>query len=319
MQARETMRKGLRTSGRVYRLSGSISSAFAGLLRSVFLLGASFVILYPVLVKLSASLMSASDVYDQTVQWIPKRVTFSHYVTVFEHMDYSTASLNSFLLAAAVAGLQPAACTMVGYGFARFRAALSGPLFACVIFTLIVPPQMIMIPLYLNFRFFDLYGILPGSGLNLLGTYWPVVLMSMTGTGFRNGLFIYILRQYFRGMPKDLEEAAYVDGAGALRTFISIMLPGAAPALVVVFLFAFVWQWNDYFYTTVLMSAKNLLTNRLDQLALSVMGPHQTQPGPYMTLINNTGCLLFIAPLLILYAFLQRYFVESVERTGLVG
>lgn len=178
-----------------------------------------------------------------------------------------------------------------------------------------------MIPSYLNFRFFSLYGLLPGSGVNLLGTYWPGIIMSATGVGLKNGLFIYIMRQFFRGMPRDLEEAAYVDGAGPFRTFISVMLPGAVPAMLVVFLFAFVWQWNDYSFTTIFMGGETLLTNKLNELPNYVRDnlSFHAHHSPLQWILINTGCLLFMAPLLILYAFLQRYFVESIERTGLVG
>ena len=123
-----------------------------------------------------------------------------------------------------------------------------------MLLTLIVPPQMIMIPLYLSFRYFDPLGLLPGNGINLLNSYWPFALTSATAMGMRNGLFIYIMRQYFRGMPAELEEAAYVDGAGALRTFFQVMLPSAVPVMVIVFLFSFVWQWNDDFYSTLFMA-----------------------------------------------------------------
>src|SRR5690606_3486983 len=120
------------------------------------------------------------------------------------------------------------------------------------------------------------------------------------------------------GMPRDLEEAAYVDGAGFLRTFLVVMLPGAVPALVIVFLFSFVWQWNDYFLTSIFMNNQVLLPMTLDGLVRSVHGFEQVT-GQYASLLNNTGSLMFMAPLLLLYAFMQRYFIESIERTGIVG
>lgn len=157
--------------------------------------------------------------------------------------------------------------------------------------------------MYLNFRYFDLFGLLPDGGLNLLGTMWPFVLTSITATGLRNGIFIYILRQFFRGMPRDLEDAAYVDGAGPLRTF--------------------VWQWNDYFLTNIFLSNTTVLPTTLEGLLFSasgyMVGGNAMLTGQYASLINNTGMLLFMMPLLILYAFMQRYFIESIERTGLVG
>ncbi len=258
--------------------------------------------------------------FDKTVQWIPRHFTLDNYKLVFEHLKYPKALFNSFMLSLVVSLFQLLACTVIGYGFARFDFRGKNLFFGLVIFSLIVPPQMIMIPMYLNFRNFNLFGLLPGSGVNLLGTYWPFILTAITGTGLKNGLFIFIMRQFFKGMPKSLEEAAYVDGAGPFRTFFQIMLPGAIPALVTVFLFSFVWQWNDYFLTNIYMGNETVLPIMLDGLRYSVEGalqqPIKTQ---YASLLNNTGSLVFMAPLLILYAFLQRYFVESVERSGLVG
>ncbi len=292
------------------------------LIRAIVVLGICSVSLMPLFTKLSSAFMTERDLYDQTVKWIPRNPTLDNFKLVWRYMKYPEAFKNSFLLALSVSLLQLAACTVVGYGFARFQFRGRNLIFGLVVFTLIVPPNLIMIPMYLNFRYFDLFGLLPDGGINLLGSYWPFILMAATGTGMRNGIFIYIMRQFFRGMPRDLEEAAYVDGAGPFTTFFRIMLPGAVPAMVIVFLFGFVWQWNDYFLTNIFMGGQTLLPLTLDSLVFSASGlvtGGMMLTGQYASLINNTGMLLFMAPLLVLYAFLQRYFVESVERTGLVG
>lgn len=288
------------------------------LLRWLLISGIAYVILYPLLVKLASSFMSRADLYDPAVHWIPKGFTFVNYAIAIDGMRYWQAFLNSFSLALAVSIFQVASCTVVGYGLARFRFFLNGFLFALVILTLVVPPQVVMIPLYLNFRYFNIYGLLPDPGLNLLNTIWPIILTSLTAGGMRNGLFIYIMRQVFKSMSKELEDAAYVDGAGFFRTFAVIMIPaGAVAGMVVVFLFAFVWQWNEHYFTHLYMGNQLLLTNTLAQLAQSA----SLESGNPMELsmVNNTGALLFIAPLLLLYAFMQRYFLESVERSGLTS
>ena len=303
------------------KIKGRFSSFFVALLRLGFISGVSFIILHPLLTKLSSSLMQERDLFDQTVIWISRTPTLEHFFLAWEHMNYPVAFFNSFTLSFVVSILQLISCTLVGYGLARFEFKGSAVIFGLVIFTLVVPPQMIMIPLYLNFRFFNLFGILGEEGFNLLGSYWPYVLTSLTSTGLRNGLFIYIMRQFFKGMHRDLEEAAYVDGAGLFKTFMTIMLPGALPGLVIVFLFAFVWTWNDYFFMTLFIGGRGeFMTQALDGLALRALkGDHNRLGGNYASLINNTGSLMFIAPLLFLYSIMQRYFIESVERTGLVG
>lgn len=308
------------------RKSKFVSSSYWGsvlwsFIRAVLVLGIAFIILYPLIVKISSSLMSERDLFDLTVKWVPRRLDLAsvlrNYRDVYAEMNYLEAFRNSLFLAFAVSGLQLASCTFVGYGFARFKFPGSGLLFGAVVLTLLVPPQMIMVPLFLNFRFFDFFGLSP-EAINLLGTYWPFVLTSATGMGLKNGLFIYIMRQFFKGMPRDLEEAAVVDGAGQLRTFFVIMLPGASPALLIVFLFSFVWQWNDLFLTSMFMRrSATLLPFMLERLASSFDSYQYSRE--YISVIMNTGMLMFIAPLLLLYGFLQRYFIESVERTGIVG
>ena len=290
------------------------------IVRTLIILGVSFVILRPVLTKISSSFMVERDLYDSTVHWIPKHFTWGNYKAMFEHMKYPKAFMNSLIFSLVVSGLQIASCTTVAYGFARFRFKGKKFLFSLVILTLLIPPQIIVLPLYLNFRFFTLWGLLPKPGINLLNSYWPFILTSITATGMKNGLFIYIMRQSFKGMPRALEEAAYVDGAGRFKTSATVMLPGAIPSIVTIFLFAFVWQWNDYYFTSLYMGGKNLLSQTLDMAAHNYAHSLGAQfTSQYISLLNNAGMMLFITPLLILYAVLQRYFIESIERTGIVG
>ncbi len=297
--------------------------------RTVLLVGICYVILLPLLLRLSSAFMPIEDVYDQSVRWIPRSPTLRNFALMWEHMEYLKALSNTFLLALSTSLVQIASCTLVAYGLARFRFWCSGLIFSLALFTLVVPPQLIIVPSYLNFRFFNVAGLLGDHSFNLIGTYWPFLMLSMTATGFRNGLYIFIMRQFFRGMPRELEEAAYIDGAGMVRTFWRVMLPGAVPGLIVAFLFSFVWQWNDYLYVTMFMANGTFLPQALegaasrvnraisgsDTLAVSsgFMDDH------FYSLINNAGMILVILPLLILYLFVQRYFVESVERTGIVG
>ena len=286
-----------------------------------------YTIVLPILSKLSSSFMIESDLYDNAVKWIPRHFTLENYRLAWEYMNYPTAFRNSLLLCTVVSALQVLSCTLVGYGFARFRFRGSGVCFGLVLLTLLVPPPVMMTPLYLNFRFFDIFGLLR-EPVNLINTYYPVILMSLSATGLKNGLFIYIFRQFFKAMPTELEEAAYVDGAGLFTTFARVMLPSAGPALVIVFLFAFVWQWNDYFYSSLLMSGAELMPEALEGIAYKYVESLRMTSAPgaalmitpqYLSILDSAGMILFMAPWLILYAAMQRYFVQSIERTGLVG
>lgn len=289
--------------------------------RNVLIIGLCFLIVYPLFVKFATTMMTEKDIFDQTVRWVPRSFKISrivnHYREVANNMNYFRAAINSLLLSLTISVCQLISCVVIGYGFGRYEFKGRGILFSLVIFTLVVPPQMIVIPLFLNFRYFNFFGLLPEGGVNLIGTYWPFLLTSLTGTGSRNGLFIYIARQHFRGMPRALEESAYIDGAGQIRTFFEIMLPGAMPIMIVIFLFSFVWQWNDIFFTSVFMrGGLTLLPFSLQHL---VGQYHWSISEEFKTILNNTGMILFIIPVLFLYVLLQRYFIESVERSGIVG
>src|SRR5690606_31375028 len=116
------------------------------------------------------------DLYDQSVRWIPRQPTLENFRLVWVHMEYVRSFLNSFALAFTTSILQVAVCTMVGYGLARLPFRGSGLIFSMALFTLIVPPQVVITPTYLNFRFFNIMGLLGENSINLIGTYWPFVL-----------------------------------------------------------------------------------------------------------------------------------------------
>ncbi len=307
-------------SRRRIRLDRTASRIWA-VFRGILILGISFIIIYPILNQLSLSFMTARDLYDATVRFIPREVTYENFVIAFNRMNYLRALINTFLVSSLLGLLQLLSSLIIGYGFARFQFKGSNILFALVILSLLIPPSLIMLPLFLNFRFFTAFGILPEPGINLIGSSWPLVLLALTGTARRNGLFIFIVRQYFKGMSENLEEAAYVDGAGPLKTFFMIMMPNAVPILIIIFLFSFVWQWNDLFYSHLFLRGSSLLSLNLQRMtsAYFQQGVEPFIDGAHMANVSNAAILMYIIPLLGLYALLQSYFVESIEKTGIIG
>lgn len=296
------------------------------LARTALLIGLSFVILYPIFLKLSIAFMHRSDIYDSTVMYIPRNFTLENFQYVMETMGYFTVLWNSFALSGGTMLLTTIACALVGYGFARFKFRGNNILFALVIFTILVPPQTNMVPTYLQYRDFDVFGLIglfnDGNGVRLLGSYWPFIISSATAVGLKAGLFIFIFRQFFKGIPQELEEAALVDGAGVFKVFFRIMLPNAMPAIITVMLFSFVWQWNDTYFTTLFLDNPNVISGKLESAAATIgmrLGQSGTVDPLYLSMLVNTSVLLAIAPLIIMYLFVQRHFVESVERTGIVG
>ena len=312
------------------KIQRRILSGAWSVVRFVLIAGIGYYILYPLITKFSMCFMSMEDLSDVTVRLIPRHFTTENLQIVWSVMDYPVALLRTVGLSLLITFAQMFSCLLIGYGFARFSFPLKRFWFALVLLTLLVPPQVITIPLYMRFNYFDIGGVfqlLTGRGLSLINSAWPSVLLACTGLGIRNGLFIYIIRQYFRNMPRELEEASLIDGAGVFRTFFSIMLPSARPILTSVFLFSFVWQWNDILYASWFMPNASLLSINLNNLVYNFI-LHLRTTGQLMSdqidvsqqaLVNGIGCLLVIVPLFILYMIAQRAFVESIERSGLVG
>jgi len=299
----------------------------------VFILGVAYVILYPVIIKLFNALKSKEDMYDLSIFLIPKHPTLYYFKTALEFMPYGKLLANTVFLSVVAAFLQLTACTLSAYALARFNFKLRKVMFFGVILMLVLPPQAYMLTTYSQFRYFDGFGLLKLFGIqgsvNLLNTTIPYFILSAGCCGFKNGVFIYVLRNFFETLPKELEEAAYIDGAGMFRIFYSVMLPNAKPALITVSMLAFVWTWNDTFYASLLAPNMKLMSQSLAQLALgfhrslNIFGyaTENLNDGNRLEIsgATNAGSFLIILPLIIVFFAAQKYFTENSERTGLTG
>ena len=308
-----------------YLLRSKITKAAISIVRALLLFGLCFMILQPLIMRLTTAFMTDSDLYNSTVILVPREFTLKNIKDVANMTDLPNSLFNTIWTAALVSVLQVAACTLVGYGFARYDFPMKKIWFACVIVTIVVPPQTIATALHMNFTHFDIFGIikaLTGRDVNLKGSIVPYALMSITCMGLKNGLYIYMLRQYFRGIPKSLEEAAYVDGCGTMHTFVQIMLPDAMPTILSCFLFSFVWQWTDVFYTRNFLSGYSIYSNKLSVIISQMNHYFSTNDKPVITPIGkqmqlvSVGILICVVPLVILYIFTQRTFVESIAMSG---
>ena len=143
-----------------------------------------------------------------------------------------------------------------------------------------------------------------------------MVILSATSLGFRAGVFVILMRQYYKSVPNELVEAAYVDGAGPFYTFFRIILPMARTMLIVVFILAFAWQWTDTFYSGLLMGGKPMLPNIILTMC---SGTGDSSQMYYQYVLANTAALLAVIPLLLIYALLQRKIIQGIESSGLVG
>lgn len=306
------------------------------LFRFVLLLGISYVILFPYITKIFNSFMSPSDFKDVTVVLLSKNPTFDQYKYIILENDYFPSLLRTFLLSSTTALIQTFVCALVAYGLAKFKFKGNNIVFAIVIVTLMIPNETISYSMQQYFNAWDywaltdkidafLKGINENWSFGFTNSYIPMYLLSITGLGFRNGLFIFMLRQFFRGVPDELEESAYVDGSSTMKTFFRIILPISVPMLITVFIFSFAWQWTDDFYVSTFFDSTYIFKNGYPNIREIVRRtPPSLQAGTknlsqYASAITGTGTILIALPLIIAYVFLQDKIVQGVERSGIVG
>ena len=352
-----------------------LAKVVLAIFRIVLMVGISYIVLFPFLTKISGSFMAPEDFVDVTVRLIPKNFTLDIYRAIISELGYWEAFINTFTLSFCCAIIQTFICCLIGYGFAKFKFRGRNLLFMLVMLTMIVPHQTLQLSMFMEFRYFDIFGIvkllkgggievfghnitelgegvaeffgkldilpeeikwgyyetdrgaprykvqmqITQAGINLCNTYFPMVLLSLSGLAFKNGLYIFLLRQFFRGIPDELEESAYMDGSGPLRTFLQVILPVSIPMMITVFLFAFCWQWTDDFYTGLFFNSTNVnLLVKIVDIPTSLKLEYAGQ-SLYYSAIRNTCGLLIILPLVILYAFCQRFLVQGIEHSGIAN
>lgn len=318
------------------------------ILRGFLFIGLAFVIVFPIFQQLTLSIRHPIDLNNKLVNWIPENYSLFNFKISIILLDYWDGLLCNIKVSTISTICQLFSTSLAGYAFSRLKFRGSNIIFWLVMLTLIVPPQAVALSRTFYLGDFDilafgdnpgLFESLLGHTLRLKGEGKDIVfyITSLTGQGIRAALFIFLFRQTFRGIPIELEESAQIDGAGIVRTFWSVMLPNARGVIVTVALFAFVWQWNDIYYTGMYeISGETfpMLTRKLITMSEWV-GNLITQP-QYVDFINQVGegiaknslftetllncaALMMMAPLLIGYLFVQRLFIEGVERSGIVG
>lgn len=290
------------------------------LITYIILLDLAYVFLYPFMYMVVTSLKTNADLYDPTVNWIPHTIKWENFTLALKMIPFKTGIINSLITTTLCTLGHLISCSMIGYGLARYKFRGQKLLFFIVILSIIIPTQAIIVPLYLTY-----------SNLGWLNTYAPLTIPSFFGLGLRGGLFTFIFRQFFVGLPKELEDAARIDGCGFLRTFGWIVLPCSKASFLVSGVLSVVWHWND-FYEPELYAARpalKTLTNSLQSLVPYLESPSKLQQliasmntTDMEAVINNAvfmaGTLLSILPILIAFIFVQRQFMQGIERTGLV-
>jgi len=320
------------------KASNTWIKALVNVCRFILMMGVSYVILYPFVAKIAGSFMTIDDVVSPTVALIPSSPTLNLYKTIALENHYVEAFFNTLLLSLVCALLQTLVSCLIGYGLAKFKFKGNKAVMITVVLTMIIPHVALGSAMTNYFVKFDLFRVFAwnykgpieaifGHTIHLDQTFWPLIMLSATGLAFKNGLYIYLMRQFFRGVPDELEESAYVDGANTFRTFFQIIIPLSVPMMITIFLFSFSWQWSDTFYTRIcfpigLNSADmTYLMPDVVSVPVSVTKQYSNHPGwtLYQPVVRNTAGMMAIAPLILLYLFCQRYLVQGIERSGLVG
>ncbi|MEF3352198.1 carbohydrate ABC transporter permease [Paenibacillus sp. GYB006] len=305
-------RKGLRLRRIKHIMVGK--EADKGLLYRLFiyfiLITVTYIYLKPVFYMVSSMLKNEADLIDPAVNWVPRTVYFGILQDAWDILHFPKAFSLSLMVSLSVACLQTCSCAVAGYAFARLRIPFKKTLFFLLLLSFIVPPQVTILP-----------NLIFAGKLDLIRTYIPIMLPALFGHGFKGAVFVIIYRQFFANQPKELEEAAKIDGASVFRIFYRVMLPLAKPAILVVFLFSFVWTWNDFYLPSMyLTGSENVPLSLSISTANSAIQQRFAMEGPsiFDEPLKMASSFLSILPPLILYMFAQRWFVEGVERTGLV-
>lgn len=285
------------------------SAAIIYLARLLILTIVGYIVLYPFFYMLVTAIKDIDAMLDVEHIWIPVTYSLKSFKEIFELLDFGTALKQTFLVQILSAAIETFVCAFVAYGFARFKFKGKPICTFFLILSLLVPIQMYSLSMSVNYRNLHLF--------NTPFVYW---LPSLLGVGIRSGMMIFIYQQFFVNLPKELEDAAYIDGAGPVRTYFSIALPSSSVVLVTVSVLSFVWHWNEYYLASLTFlsdSAPLAMVLSFLKVYLKQVGIYEGWP-EYASLVS-AACLMYIIIPLILYMIFQRKFVRSIDRVGITG
>lgn len=294
--------------------------------RYAMLIAVGYTVLSPLFQIVSNSLKSDADFMNTSVTWIPTAAFWQNYVDALFVMDYWKTFLNTLIVPVLSGLLEVVSCGVVAYAFARFKFPERKILYPLLLLTILVPVRMTFLPSFVNYRNFDFFGIATLIGnligkdlsINLINTPFTFYLPSIFGVGFQSGLFIMIYIQFLKGIPKELEEAAWIDGAGPIKTFIRIIVPSSSVAILTVTILSVIWHWNEYYLMGLYFNENQplavVLSNIMNLISLKGGDTINSHTGVAMA-----SCMLFILPVLIFYLILQKKFIKSIDSVGIVG
>ena len=304
----------------------NISRILTLILKYVVLLSIGYLVLYPLIYMISFSIRAYGDYLDPTIYWIPKNFSTVHFANAQRVVNFLPSILNSLLYEILAAFIEIITCSIIAYGMARFKFRGKNILTVILFLMIVVPEQMTIIPKMMNYSNLDFLGLIGLTNkifgtkirISILNTGFAFWLPSLFGVGLRAGIIIFIYMQFFKGLPKELEEAAWIDGANLRQTYLRISLPSSAVVFTTVIILSVIWHWNDYYLAVMYTSENQPIAVKIAQITtdLQTIGYWN---GPYYIGAKCAACIVFVLPVLIMYMILQRKFVQSIDRVGITG
>lgn len=272
-----------------------------------------FVYLYPLIYMLVTSLMTTEDLINPTIMWVPTKLDLSNFQMVWEVLDYPTSLVTSIIFSVICAFCQTISCALMGYALARFDVPLKKFWIVMLILVFLIPADVVMIPRYILFNSFK-----------MIGSPLAMILPAALGQGLRSSIFVLIFMQAFGAVPKALDEAAQLDGAGRFKVFYKIVLPLAGPSIVLCIIFSMVWYWNETAQTAMLIGSDfQSLPLQLQSFDALFGASFSTSFGDTANRLNEryqfAAILLTITPLILFYLVMQKQFIKGIESTGITG
>ncbi len=304
-----------------------VSTFLYKVFRFALLLGVSYVAIFPVLKMVSASLTEAETYYNGSGGFIPDLATFENFINSQSYFKYFNHAKVTAVITITCTICSVFVCSLIGYGLGRYKFKGSKLVYAAVLFTIIMPIQTVQLPLIYYYRWFDFFGIGKLIGLftgealtiNLLPNLGRFIVPALFGVGLKAGIFIFLFQSFFASMPKDLEEAAKIDGCNPFKIYWKVMLPNIIPVLVTVTLLSLIYYWNDSLVTgmyklnmgTPLMpEVETLVTLKVGASELTAM----RRDVEYYSIL-----LLSVLPMIFVFLVCQKFFVECMDRSGSKG
>ncbi|HEY5574487.1 MAG TPA: carbohydrate ABC transporter permease [Anaerolineales bacterium] len=281
-----------------YALRARLAKRFYRFLSYTLLIGVAIIIIMPLAAMATTSIKQMSEYNVWPINILPRVPQWSNYAAVFEMAPYLKVALRTAALGIIVTIIVTASSSLIGFAFARYPVKGSKPLFFIVVGLMIIPYIVVLIPQFVMY-----------SRLHLTNTYWPWIFGAVAGNSF----YIFLFRQFFLSFPRELEDAAEVDGAGPFRIFWQIFLPNAKPVIAAVMIFAFSYIWGDYMTPLILLNDDKTL------LSVKIATSYSNPQGVWLITIALAANLIYMLPLVIVFFLAQKHILKGVVTSGLKG